>query len=109
MFNLFRRDSGYQDIGPDEVREALGDKRVQLVDVRSRGEYKEGHLPKAKLVPLPELGTQLHKIDPQRPVILYCRSGSRSARAARFLSEHGFQDVRNLRGGLNRWRGEIVR
>ena len=43
------------------------------------------------------------------PVIVYCLSGARSARAAKFLVQQGFTDVRNMKGGIRHWSGEVVR
>jgi rhodanese-related sulfurtransferase len=111
MFKLFSREpKGYQDVEPHEVQEALqGQKAAQLVDVRSKGEYAQGHLPGAKLIPVHDLKVRARSLRPDEPVILYCLSGARSASAARFLAAEGFQDVRNMKGGIRRWNGEIVR
>ncbi len=111
MLQLFRRPpQGYRDVSAEEVRDALQTERgVQLVDVRSREEYAQGHLPGAKLVPLGELESRFRKLHPDAPVIIYCLSGARSARAARFLAGHGFADVRNMRGGIRHWVGDLQR
>ena len=110
MFRLFHRgDSGYTDVSPDQVHEALQAGGVQLVDVRSKGEYAQGHLKGAKLVPVANLEAGSRKLRPDAPVVVYCLSGSRSARAARVLVEKGFTDVRNMKGGIRHWRGELVR
>ena len=73
---------------------------VQLVDVRERDEFASGSLPDARSIPLSELASRYRELNPDRPVAVLCRSGSRSTRAAEFLSEHGFRDVANLDGGL---------
>lgn len=111
MLNLFhRKPVGYVNMNSDELHDLMREKgRFQLVDVRSKGEYARGHLKGAKLIPLPELASRSRQLDPQKTIVLYCASGSRSARGARFLAEQGFGDVRNLHGGIARWHGEVVR
>lgn len=73
---------------------------AQLVDVRERDEFASGSLPEAQNLPLSELAGRYRELDPDRPVALLCRSGGRSARAAEFLTDHGFGEVTNLDGGL---------
>ena len=110
MLKLFHRSgTGYQDVSPDEVREALVAGEVQLVDVRSKEEYAQGHLRGAKLLPMGGLEAGCSKLRMDAPVIVYCLSGARSARAAKFLVQQGFTDVRNMRGGIRHWSGEVVR
>ncbi len=110
MLNLFQRKPRlYADITGDEVRSLLAQQRVQLVDVRSKGEWSRGHLKGATLAPLPDLERKAAKLKRDVPVICYCATGSRSRRAASMLAEMGFSDVRNLSGGIARWGGEVVR
>lgn len=111
MLKLFSREpKGYSDVDPAEVMETLrGPQRAQLVDVRSKGEYAQGHLPGAKLIPVGDLRARANSLHPDQPVILYCLSGARSASAARYLATLGFSDVRNMKGGIRRWTGDIVR
>lgn len=74
-----------------------------LIDVRTSGEYKAGHLPKAKNIPLDELPNKLDSIPKDKPVILVCWSGSRSASATQMLVQAGYDNVHNLKGGTMRW------
>ncbi len=71
-----------------------------VVDVRSEAEFRGGAYRGAINVPLPALGAKLHRIPKDRPVVVYCASGSRSAMAARMLRKAGFSDVSNA-GGLH--------
>lgn len=73
---------------------------AQLVDVREDIEWASGSLPGAIHIPLGQLPDRLGELDPHRTVALLCRAGSRSAVAATFLAQHGFDDVVNLEGGL---------
>ncbi len=72
----------------------------QLVDVREPDEVAEGSLPGAVNIPLGTLPDRVGELDRSRPVILLCRSGGRSGKAAQFLVDSGFTDVTNLSGGM---------
>jgi rhodanese-related sulfurtransferase len=78
-------------------------KNLQLIDVRTAGEYAEGHLAKAKLIPLQELEQRLAEIDKSKPVLLYCRSGHRSGNALKILQGKGFTDAKHIEGGIGAW------
>ncbi len=74
-----------------------------LVDVRTAAEFSSGHLPGAVNVPVQALGGALSTLGArERPVVVYCASGARSALAASTLRRAGFQRVYNL-GGMHRW------
>jgi rhodanese-related sulfurtransferase/rubrerythrin len=76
-----------------------------ILDVRQPGEYEEGHIPGAKLIPLPELNDSVEKLDPNKPIIVHCAIGGRSRVAAQLLSGQGFKEVYNLKGGIKAWDG----
>ncbi len=68
-----------------------------LIDVRSRAEFASGHLERARNIPIDELGGRLKEVGSrEKPVILYCASGMRSALGARRLRRSGFAQVHNL-------------
>lgn len=74
-----------------------------LIDVRTPGEYQAGHLPDARNVPLDRLMARPHEAGPRdRPVVLYCASGTRSGLAARALRRAGYGTVVNL-GPMFAW------
>jgi len=79
---------------------------VSLVDVREPQEFRGelGHVPGAKLVPLAALVEAAAMWDPDREIVLVCRSGARSAHAATELAKRGFRNIYNLRGGMLAWR-----
>ena len=79
-----------------------------ILDVRQPKEYENGHIPGAKLIPLPDLTDRLAEIDPQKPAIVYCAVGGRSRVAAQMLSGKGFQTVYNLSGGFKGWQGQAA-
>lgn len=72
-----------------------------IVDVRTRGEYKSGHIKGSKNIPLDEIGRSLHKLEKNKPVIVCCRSGMRSAQAMNVLRQNGFERVHNGGGWAN--------
>ena len=74
-----------------------------LVDVRTPEEFAAGHLPGAVNLPVDELPQRLGELgSPEKPLVIYCRSGARSTRAERLLKERGFEQVFNL-GPMSAW------
>jgi glyoxylase-like metal-dependent hydrolase (beta-lactamase superfamily II)/rhodanese-related sulfurtransferase len=96
-------DEPFADVEPSYV-ESHRD-RVALVDVREPQEFtgELGHVPGAQLVPLPTLLAAARTWDLDRQIVLVCRSGGRSARAAAELARRGFRHLYNLRGGMLAW------
>jgi adenylyltransferase/sulfurtransferase len=80
---------------------------VDLIDVREPGEWEIAHLHGARLVPLGTLAESLATLDSAREIVVMCRSGQRSASAARQLQAAGFRKVKNLAGGLLRWSDDV--
>ena len=76
------------------------DGTTQFLDVREPTEVATGTLPGAVNIPLGDLPMRVDDLDPQRRVVLLCRSGARSGRAADYLAALGFTDVVNLAGGM---------
>lgn len=91
---------GYKDITPRQLHEGRGGAR--LVDVREPSEFDAelGHVVGAELVPLATLPEAARGWRRDADLVLICRSGARSARAARALVEMGFDRVMNLAGGM---------
>lgn len=82
--------------------EQSAQKNVLLIDVRTKTEFKQGHLKGAKQVDFlkPEVfEAYFKKIDTLKPVYLYCRSGNRSLKAAKYLESVGFKEIYDLKGG----------
>ncbi|MDP2790491.1 MAG: rhodanese-like domain-containing protein [Rectinemataceae bacterium] len=74
---------------------------ASVVDVRTVDEFGDGHYPKAKNIPVNEIVARMNEIGPRdKPVIVYCASGARSALAAKLLKANGFTDVMNA-GGID--------
>lgn len=79
---------------------------IQLVDVRTLGEYNSGHIKNAILIDFynPEFYNEMNDtLDKEKPVYVYCRSGNRSSKAAKELEKLGFSKIIDLDGGINSW------
>jgi rhodanese-related sulfurtransferase len=96
-----QQESGAREVSRDEA-EALLEDGAQLVDVRVAHEWDAGHIPGATHLPLEELAERSSELDPGRPVVLYCRGGTRSSMAAEALNGAGFDAVK-LREGIVGW------
>lgn len=91
-----------EDYTPQQVAELLAQGGVQVIDVRTPSEHEAGHIPGTRLIELQELPVHAASIDRDTPVILYCRSGGRSAMATEALLQAGF-DAHNMTGGMLAW------
>ncbi|AEB11116.1 rhodanese-like domain-containing protein [Marinithermus hydrothermalis] len=91
-----------QQITPKKAKELL-DQGVPFIDVREVEEYAQARIPGAKLIPLSEFTTRVAEIPKDTPVVLYCRSGNRSAQAAAWLAMMGYRNALNLEGGILAW------
>ena len=98
--------AGIWEVQPHWLEEHL--REVQIVDVREADEFNGplGHVPGAKLMPLGVLTKQFSELKTERPVVVVCRSGARSAQATVMLGKAGFGKVANLSGGMLRWRAQ---
>ncbi len=90
------------DYTPRQVAELLDRGEIQLIDVRGPDETDAGRIPGGRLIELAQLAAEAGTIDRDRPVVFYCRSGSRSAMATEAFRGAGF-DAHNMAGGLLEW------
>ena len=103
---MARSYAGLPELSPAWVAAHRGD--VTVLDVRSAEEFAgpDGHVGGSLLIPLPELESRAGEIPTDRPLVVVCHSGSRSALATQQLLKAGRQQVANLHGGLSRWTAE---
>lgn len=96
------------EISPKEVKARLdrGDD-FQLVDVREPHEHQICHIAAARLIPLGELPKRLMELDASREIVVHCKSGMRSAKAADLLRQSGFSNVLNMTGGIIAWSDQV--
>jgi rhodanese-related sulfurtransferase len=91
-----------EEVTPEQAAELLRDREAQLLDVREPYEHEAGRIEGATRVDLEGLGQIAPGLDPDRPVVLYCRSGARSAVASQAFRAAGFEAY-NVTGGLLAW------
>jgi rhodanese-related sulfurtransferase len=84
----------------EEALHRLRHEKVQLLDVRSRQEFEQTHMPGAFCIPLDELAERLSELNPSEKMLIYCHRGIRSAHAVSLLREHGFLHAYHIEGGL---------
>jgi len=94
----------YEDVTVNEVQQLMHEgKDLIILDVRTQQEYDSGHISNAILVPVGELAGRLGELDKARAILVYCRSGARSAQASQILIDNEFCEVYNLEGGIVAW------
>jgi molybdopterin/thiamine biosynthesis adenylyltransferase/rhodanese-related sulfurtransferase len=93
------------EVTPGEVAARLGS--VTLLDVREPYEWEAGHLDHAIHIPLQQLPKRIAEVPRDAEIVVYCRMGGRSANAVHFLQQHGYANVKNLIGGLQRWKRDV--
>jgi sulfur-carrier protein adenylyltransferase/sulfurtransferase len=99
---------GGWDISALELAERLKTgEPLRLVDVREPHELAISSLPNAELIPLGQLAARLSELDSAQEIVLFCKAGTRSARALELLASAGFRKVKNLKGGINAWAQEV--
>jgi len=103
----------YQDLEASQWSQVFEQERERyvLVDVRTDEEYREGHIPGAIHIPHDQVEQRLDELKPMREqqLLLICRSGRRSVMAAEVLSNHGFNQLYNLKGGMLEWTGPVTK
>jgi len=102
----FLRPSGATAVSPSEATMLINREDAVVLDVREAAEFTAGHLPEARNVPaakIQERMAELHKFK-ERPIIVCCASGGRSAAACAPLRAAGFSRLYNLSGGIEAWR-----
>lgn len=97
--------SGIEVIEPKEFGQEIQQENIQFIDVRTPKEYKEGHIEGAKNIDFlgEDFLEQFSKLDKEKPIYLYCRSGNRSAKASAKLRAEGFENIIDLKGGFKAW------
>ncbi len=97
MFSAY----GIKEIDVESLFSSKGD--VHLIDVRTEAEVAAGAIAGAIHIPLHLLPIKAHEIPQDRPVVIYCRTGARSAQACAFMQQKGYANMLNLAGGIAAW------
>ncbi len=111
LFFAFSSCQAQQDIitkmKPDEFEKAITGKNIQLLDVRTAGEFNTGHIKntlQADWTQKEQFMDRIQYMDKVEPVYIYCLSGGRSSAAAEWMRNNGFANVVELIGGINAWK-----
>jgi rhodanese-related sulfurtransferase len=96
---------GIKDVDHIAATQLINHKSALVLDVREQGEYDSGHILNSKLVPLGKLRERIGELEKYRdkPILVVCRSGMRSASACALLGKQGFAQAYNLEGGVMAW------
>ena len=103
IFDSVFGEKKYTDLSPAEVQEKMNN--LVIVDVRTPAEYNEGKLLNAINIDIyaPNFQQEVIKLDKDKEILVYCRSGARSSSAAKTLTNLGFTKVFNMIGGVSNW------
>jgi rhodanese-related sulfurtransferase len=102
---LENRLSKVKQVNPAEAVRLMNDESLVVLDTREDQEFSSGHIKGALNIPMSQMKKRIAELDKykSRPVLLYCRSGSRSNYTGKLLSKAGFDNVQNLAGGIMAW------
>src|SRR2546429_3663559 len=103
------RDEGeMSEMSPHQLKRKIdAEEPFELIDVREPFEYEIARIDGAKLIPLGEISERLNELSGERPIVVHCHTGKRSAQAVRLLQQRGFANVYNLEGGIDAWSDQI--
>ncbi len=102
------QDSNETEIDVKELKRKMDAKEdFYLLDVREPNEFKIGRIPGSTLIPLGEVPQRYQEIPQDKEIVVHCKMGGRSAKAAAFLRQQGFKSVKNLKGGILDWADKI--
>lgn len=107
LWPLLRRGtSGLREVSPAEAVLLINRESPLVLDVRSEVEFASGHIADARNIPLAQLAGRLEELAAyrDRPLLVNCQAGVRSARACAQLGKAGFKRLHNLSGGINAWK-----
>ena len=95
-------------ISVNQMQKLLMQDSVQLIDVRTAVEFYKGHIKNAKNIDFlsPDFDLKMAALDNSKPLILYCRSGRRSAKSVLKLVDKGYEIIYDLQGGIIQWISE---
>ncbi|GIV26318.1 MAG: rhodanese [Bacteroidia bacterium] len=101
------QNANFKTVSPSEFQKMMNDKNTIVLDVRTAEEVSEGKIPNAINIDFysNDFEQQISKLDKTKTILVYCRSGRRSAGAAEVLAKKGYKVV-NLDGGINNWQSQ---
>jgi rhodanese-related sulfurtransferase len=102
---IAKRFSSTREVGVSDAVQLINRQDAVIVDVREPAEFKSGHIPNARNIPLGQVGDRLKDLEKfkARPILLACATGNRSGTAGSTLQKAGFAQVFSLAGGMGAW------
>ncbi len=99
------KSKAYQNVNVDQLTRLVNQQNAQVVDVRPKEAYDQGHIVNAINMPLEDITSGKAKFDKlkKKPVVVYCQIGKSSLKASQQLTDAGLEQVFNLQGGINSW------
>ena len=106
--NKIGSQDGFTHLSPKEFQSLIVLEDVQLIDVRKPEEFIDGHISNAINIDYfsDDFVSTIDKLDTQKPVYIYCRSGKRSVKSVTHFKELGFTQIYNLEGGILNWQSD---
>ncbi len=98
---------GWDITAPELAARVKSGNSLRLLDVREPHELEISHIEGATLIPLGQLAARLSELDSAEEMVVFCKAGTRSARALELLLSAGFRKVKNLKGGINAWAKDV--
>jgi adenylyltransferase/sulfurtransferase len=98
---------GWDITAPELAARVESGSSLRLLDVREPHELEISHIEGATLIPLGQLAARLSELDSADEMVVFCKAGTRSARALELLLSAGFRKVKNLKGGINAWAKDV--
>lgn len=106
MFN----NKNVKNVNADEAYNLINEnKNMIILDVRTKGEFESGHIPKAKNIPVQQLSTRVKELEKYKdtPILVHCASGGRSPSAVKALVNNNFTQIYHLNRGLMSWKHQL--
>ena len=97
----------YDNVSIEEAKEMIDNGEANVLDVRNKTEYDEGHIENADHIMVGTLKNRLEEVDASKTVIVHCQGGARSAIAASLLKANGIDNIVNMPGGYSKWSTEV--
>ncbi len=93
----------YTDVSVQQAKLMIDRSDVFILDVRTQEEYDAGHIKNSTLIPVQVLDKRWSELPRDKKILVYCKSGGRSAQASQILVNNGFKEIYNMKGGITDW------
>jgi phage shock protein E len=100
-----KRDAGVQHVDPAQAKKLVAEKKVEILDIRTPGEFKSGRIAGAKNIDFqaPDFEQRIEGLDKSKSYLVHCASGGRSTHSLVLFKKHQFQSIYHLDGGIKAW------